>query len=95
MTDPQKPPPAHLPPTTLPATVDVERIVRTSVHETLVTLGMDARNPIQLQQDMAFLREMRQAHQRIRSKGMLVLVGIVISSLAAATWLGIKASLHS
>lgn len=85
----------HPPPLIHPTSyVDVERIVRTTVQETLVTLGMDARNPIGLQQDMAFLREMRLAHQRIRTKGVLILVGIVVSSLAAAAWLGIKHSIN-
>lgn len=78
----------------VPTSVDLDSVVRTSVHETLVTLGMDAQNPLDLQQDMAFLREMRQAHNRIRTKGVLVLVGLVITSLATLVWMGLKASMH-
>jgi len=78
-----------------PVTMNVQDVVRTAVQETLITLGMDASDPLRIQKDMAFLRDMRQAHGAMKSKGILVLVGLAVSGAAAAAWVGIKAALHS
>lgn len=79
----------------VPTTVDLDKVVRTAVDETLIRLGVDAKRPLDLQQDMAFLRDMRAAHQKVKTKGILVLVGLVVSTFAALIWLGLKASLHN
>tara|TARA_R110002153_G_scaffold104852_1_gene242989 strand:- start:3242 stop:3538 length:297 start_codon:yes stop_codon:yes gene_type:complete len=73
--------------------VGVEEAVRIAVTTTLITLGMDASNPLALQQDMAFIRELRDTSEKIKSRGLLVLIGIMITGLAATIWLGMKASL--
>ena len=72
---------------------DVKQVVREAVQETLLTLGVDADNPLLVQQDMHFIRELRSASETIRSRGLLILVGILVTALAGATWLGIRASL--
>jgi hypothetical protein len=53
-----------------PSAVHVQDVVRTAVTETLVTLGMDASDPLALQQDMHFIRDMRVTSEKIRSKGI-------------------------
>ena len=58
-------------------------------------MGMDAGNPLRLQQDMAFLRELRQSQAAIRQKGMMVILGIVLSAVVAALWVGLKAAVNS
>lgn len=73
--------------------VGVEEAVRIAVTTTLITLGMDASNPLGLQQDMAFIRELRDTSEKIKSRGILVLVGIMLTGLAATVWLGMKASI--
>ena len=78
-----------------PAAVHVQDVVRTAVTETLITLGMDASDPMSLQQDMHFVREMRQTSEKLRSKGLLVMVGLLLTGLAGAVWLGIKSSIGS
>lgn len=75
-----------------PTAIHVQDVVRTAVQETLITLGMDASDPIAIQQDMAFIREMRQTSEKIRSKGLLVVTALLVSALLGAIWLGIKAS---
>jgi hypothetical protein len=75
--------------------LEVREIVRTAVQETLVTMGMDAGHPLKLQQDMAFLRDLRSANESLRRRGMLVALGIVVTGLTGALWLGIKAALSS
>ena len=72
---------------------DVTDVVREAVHETLLTLGVDAAQPLAVQQDMHFVRELRAASEKIQSRGLLVLVGILVTGLAGAVWIGIKSSL--
>tara|TARA_R110000737_G_scaffold47134_6_gene67072 strand:+ start:10642 stop:10932 length:291 start_codon:yes stop_codon:yes gene_type:complete len=79
----------------IPPTMNMQDVVRTAVQETLITLGMDVSDPLKIQQDMAFLRDLRQTHTTIRSRGMLVMVGLVVSSIAAAAWMGLKAAVQS
>tara|TARA_R110002167_G_scaffold143958_2_gene333668 strand:- start:19476 stop:19775 length:300 start_codon:yes stop_codon:yes gene_type:complete len=78
-----------------PTTVNVQDIVRSAVQETLISLGVDAHDPLQVQQDLAFLRDLRKASDTVKVRGMVVLVGILVTALAAATWLGIKAGINS
>ncbi len=78
-----------------PSAVHVQDVVRTAVQETLVTLGMDASDPMALQQDMHFIREMRETSENIKSKGLLVMTGLLITALVGVVWIGIKASLGS
>lgn len=72
---------------------DVRQVVREAVQETLLTLGVDAKNPLTVQQDMHFIRELRTASEKVRSRGLLVLVGILVTATMGALWIGIKGSL--
>jgi len=76
-----------------PQTVAVNDAVRLAVKETLITLGMDATNPLGLQQDMAFIRDLREGTEKIKARGLFVLVGLLVTAAVTAVWLGIKASL--
>lgn len=77
-----------------PSAVHIQEVVRTAVQETLITMGMDAKDRLGLQRDMAFLRELRDTSEKVKSRGLLVLVGILVTALCTAIWLGIKSSLH-
>jgi predicted deacetylase len=79
--------------TKVQAQVHVHDIVRTAVTQTLVSLGMDASDPLKLQQDMHYLREKRQSEERIRSKIALVLIALGITSAVGAMWVGLKVAL--
>ncbi len=74
---------------------DVTDVVREAVHETLLTLGVDAAQPLSVQQDMHFVRELRVASERIQSRGLLVLVAVAVTGFAGALWVGIKAAITS
>jgi len=76
-------------------TMNMQDVVRTAVHETMITLGIDASSPLDVQKDLAFLRDMRQATDTIRTRGILVLVGILVAGIAAAAWVGMKAGINS
>lgn len=76
-----------------PAVISIQEAVRIAVRETLVTMGMDSGDPLALQQDMHFVREMRLAHEKVKNKGLLVLISILITATLTAIWLGIKSAI--
>lgn len=63
-------------------------IVTEGVDEALTRLGVDAKNPMEMQKDFQHLRDWRQATQAIEKRGLLGIVGILISGLAALIWIG-------
>lgn len=68
----------------------MRRVARLTVEETLVRLGMDGGDPIEMQKDFQQLREWRVAVEGVKQKGILTAVGILITGLAAALWVGVK-----
>lgn len=89
---------------------DIAEVAATkAVKQTLLTLGIDASDPIQAQQDFVVLREMRalmrdqefqadMAHIRrwrksmeaVQSKGLLTVVGILVTGVLGLIVMGIK-----
>lgn len=69
---------------------EVDNIVRMSVRETLISLGIDATDPMETQRDFQTLRDWRKSAASIRSKSIMVLVGIVVTGALAALWVGIR-----
>lgn len=69
---------------------EARALIREAVRETFLMLGVKVDDPIEVQKDFQHLREWRSTTDSIKSKGMLTLVGIAVSSLAAAVWLGLK-----
>jgi hypothetical protein len=62
---------------------------KAAVRETLLTLGVNANDPEavrKMQQDFAYLRDWREASGTIKARGMMVLISIVVSGIAAAIW---------
>lgn len=62
--------------------------------DAMSTLGIDARNPLDFQRDMQFVRELRLTSEKIRSKALLTVVGVLVAALLGALWLGIRSLLH-
>jgi hypothetical protein len=69
---------------------ELEALVKRTVNETLTSIGLDHKNPIELQKDFQSLREWRQAMQEVRKKTLITLIGILVTGLAAAIWIGLK-----
>lgn len=72
---------------------DIKAVVREAVHETLTTLGVDVGNPLTMQQDMHFVRQLRESSERIRNRSVVVVVGVLVTAALAALWVGFKSSL--
>lgn len=69
-------------------------VIRETVHETFLTLGIDIEHPLEMQKDFQGLREFRLLLGSMRTKSILVLTGFLVSAMVGAVWLGIKASLR-
>lgn len=72
---------------------EVRQIIQETVATTLTQLGIDHENPIEMQKDFQYLHDLRRTSESLKSKGLLALVGVLVSGLLAATWLGIKEAL--
>lgn len=75
-----------------PDTAAIRDAVRIAVKETFMTLGMDASEPLELQQDMHFLRDLRGERESMRSKGRLTVIGMLCAAAGAVLWTGFKAA---
>lgn len=75
-----------------PNAAEIRETVRTAVKETFMTLGMDASEPLELQQDMHFLRDLRGERESMRSKGRLTVIGMLCAAAGAVLWTGFKAA---
>lgn len=69
---------------------DLETVVTKTVEALFMKMGVDHTNPLELQQDFARLREWRLASEKIKSKSVMALLGIVLAGMCAAFWVGFK-----
>lgn len=73
---------------------EARTIIRETVRESFLMLGVKIDDPIEVQKDFQHLREWRQTTESIKNKGMLATTGVMVSGLLAAAWIGIKEFLH-
>jgi hypothetical protein len=74
---------------------EISLVVQETVKTTLLSMGIDAADPIEMQRDFQTLRDWRRASTAIRSKGLMTLVGILAAGLLGALWIGVKSVLKS
>lgn len=68
----------------------VHETVQQTVSETLVRLGVEVTDPIEMQKDFQHLRDWRETTNTVKSKALLAMVGLLVSGLAASVWMGLK-----
>lgn len=61
----------------------LRQVIRTTVHETCIMLGIDIENPLETQKDFQSLREWRELLTSIKNKGTLAAVGFVTLAVLA------------
>ena len=69
---------------------DFKRIIKETVKETLVGLGIDACDPMEMQQDLHFLRNLRGTFEKIGKKALMTVVGVLVVAALGALWVGMK-----
>lgn len=69
---------------------DIKVLVAEAVKQTLIQIGIDHSNPIEMQQDFQHLRAWRKSGQELKTKGMLALLGIFLTGFGGLLLLGLK-----
>lgn len=72
---------------------ELKSLVAQSVRETLMVLGVDAENPLEMQRDFQHLREWRQTTDSIKSKTAMVIITVLVTGALGALYVGIKGML--
>ncbi|MER9436693.1 hypothetical protein NKJ04_17520 [Mesorhizobium sp. M0618] len=70
--------------------IEIRRIVAETVAETLIKLGIDAKEPLELQADMQHLRRQRGAVEKIKSQSLMAAVGVITLGGLGLLWTAIK-----
>lgn len=65
-------------------------VIRQTVHDTLIELGVDSEDPTEMQKDFIHLREWRITMEQAKNKGVMATVGFLVTGVVALLWLGIK-----
>lgn len=73
---------------------DLKQVVSMAVEETLIRLGLDVGDPIEIQKDMAFLRGVRTTAADVQHKSFLAVVTLCVAGLAGVLWAGIRLALQ-
>jgi len=69
---------------------DVTDVVAEAVKQTLLQLGVDFSQPIEMQRDFQHLRQWRRAGEELRSKGMLAMLTIFLTGVVGLIVVGLK-----
>jgi len=72
----------------------LKAVVHEAVNHTLVSLGFDIEEPKEMRKDMTHLRTWRETTESVKNKTTLAIVGILVSGILAAIWVGIKELVH-
>lgn len=68
---------------------DARKIAKAVVHETLLTLGADTQNPLELQADFKFMRTLRKTHERVGVKILISIITLFITATGALLLVGL------
>lgn len=68
----------------------MKRIVEETVEATLIRLGVNADDPIEVQRDMSFLRDWRTSTAAVKRHGLFTAIGVLVVSGIGLIWLAIK-----
>ena len=68
---------------------DVRKIVAGTVAETLLKLGIDASDPIELQADMRHLRQWRESISTVKRQSLITAIGILTAGMLGLIWMAV------
>jgi hypothetical protein len=72
---------------------ELKELSKHTTLETLSALGIDIRQPLEVQRDILFLHDLRRTTESVKGKTLCAVAIILVSSGLAALWLGIKSLL--
>ena len=65
-------------------------LVKETVEETLLTLGVDVEDPLEMQKDFKMMRDLREGVSTIRRSTIKTIIGVVITGALGLLWLGFR-----
>lgn len=68
---------------------EIKKIVAETVVETLIRLGVDASNPIEVQKDFQHLRAWRSSINTIQRQGIITAVGVITVGALGLIWMAV------
>lgn len=71
---------------------ELKKIVSEAVSETLLQLGIDASDPVEMQKDMAHLRAWRESVATVKQQGLATAIGVITVGVLGLIWLALKGS---
>lgn len=69
----------------------LEEIVSSGIQKAFLIIGIGSDNPLEMQQDFAFLRSMRTGVEAMKSRTVQLMLGSILTGLGTIVWLGYKA----
>lgn len=72
-----------------PNSDDIEDLIDRGVTRALVRIGIasyDDKDAVELQKDFSYLRDLRIGSQAIKNKGLLGVIGLVVTGLTTLIW---------
>ncbi len=69
---------------------ELRKLIADTVNATLMQLGIEHDDPLEMQRDFQHLRDWRKSTERIKNRTVVTAVGVVVMSVMAALWIGIK-----
>lgn len=68
----------------------VKEAAKEAVLETLLTLGLDAKEAKEVQADMLHVRKWREATETVKKQSLITAVGLVVVGVLGLIWMAIK-----
>lgn len=69
---------------------EINQVVAEAVRQTLLQMGVDSENPIEMQRDFQHLRQWRRAGEEIKQKSIVATISIFATGVLALVLIGVK-----
>lgn len=66
---------------------EIRRVVAETVEQTLVRMGVDHTQPLEFQQDLAYLRSWRKSSETVKRQSLLTAIGIMTTGFIGLIWM--------
>ncbi len=65
---------------------EIKLVIKETVKETLLNVGIDYTNPVEVQKDQAYLRTLRTGSETLKSNIFKITLGVLVPSFLYLIW---------
>jgi len=69
---------------------ELKDVIIEAIEEAFVRFGVDVHNPLEVQADHKWVRDRRKQDEAIKRRGILTIVGLVVTAIGGAIWWVLK-----